>query len=86
MKENKTIPVNIEDVEKRTRDWINKKYDLLGVKKDKKLRDQLYEIDMAIFMNMHLFRTFNFYDISERLNNAFNKIFFEIIMERLDGK
>ncbi len=65
----KTLPVKIEVVEKRLRDWIDKKYDILGYPIEKGIRDKLFDIEMAIFMNQYLFRTFKFEDSRNQLGD-----------------
>ncbi len=70
---NESLPVKIEVVEKRIRKWIDQKYDILGLSIDEKIRDKLFEIEMAIFMNQYLFRTFKFEDTRNRLSDAFDK-------------
>ncbi len=51
------ISTKLDVLEQRIRDWMNKKYDLLGIDNDPGIRDKLFEIDMAIFLNMFLWRT-----------------------------
>ena len=51
------ITTKLDVLEQRIRDWTNKKYDLLGIDNDPGIRDKLFEIDMAIFMNQFLWRT-----------------------------
>ena len=80
---NKSLPVKIEVVEKRIRNWIDKKYDILDFTKDKKIRDKLFDIEMAIFMNLYLYRTFKFEDTRNRLGDAFDKAG---IMENDNGR
>ena len=85
MKDNsdKSLPVKIEVLEKRIRNWIDKKYDLLGIPMDKETRDKLFDIEMAIFMNQYLFRTFKFEETRNRLGDAFDKAG---IMENDNGR
>ena len=51
------ITTKLDVLEQRIRDWTNKKYDLLGIDFDPGIRDKLFDIDMAIFMNQFLWRT-----------------------------
>ena len=69
-----TLPVKIEVVEQKIRNWMNRKYDILGLPIDKKTRDKLFDIEMAIFMNQYLYRTFKFEDTRNRLSDAFDKV------------
>ena len=84
MKDNLTDKIQL--VEQRTRDWMDKKYDILGIPKDKEIRDELFDIDMAIFMNQYLFRTFKFDDLKEQLGDAFDKVNLEKYMGDEDGR
>ena len=79
----KTLPVKIEVLEKRIRNWMDKKYDILGIPKDNKVRNELFDIEMAIFMNQYLYRTFKFEDTRNRLGDAFDKAG---IMENDNGR
>ncbi len=63
-------PTKLKVLEQRIRDWINKKYDLIGIDKDVEFRDKLFDIDMAIFMNTYLWRTFYIQDIHSTLESA----------------
>ena len=83
---NKLRPVKIEVIEKRLRNWIDQKYDILGIPMDDKIRDKLYDIEMAIFMNMYLFRTYHFDDLRKRLGDAFDKSGVDTILEKKHGK
>ncbi len=80
---NESLPVKIEVVEQKIRNWMNKKYDILGLPIDKKTRDKLFDIEMAIFMNQYLYRTFKFEDTRNRLSDAFDKAG---IMENDNGR
>ena len=51
------ISTKLKVLEQRIRDRTNKKYDLLGIDNDPGIRDKLFEIDMAIFINQFLWRT-----------------------------
>ena len=48
------ITTKLNVLEQQIRDWMNKKYDLLGIDNDPEIRDKLFEINMAIFMNQFL--------------------------------
>ena len=78
----KTQPIKFEDILKRTRKWIDKKYDLLGVPDNVKVRDELFECEMAIFMNQYLFRTFKFEDTRNRLSDAFDRAGIDKFMKK----
>ena len=84
MKDNLTDKIQV--VEQRTRDWMDKKYDILGIPKGKEIRDELFDIDMAIFMNQYLYRTFKFEGLKEQLGNAFDKVNLEKYMGEEDGR
>ena len=72
------LPFNLDDemstklevLEKRIRNWMNKRYDLLDIEKNTELRDKLFDIDMAIFMKTYLWRTFYIQDIHSTLESA----------------
>ena len=51
------ISTKLKVLEQRIRNWMNKRSDLIGIDNDTELRDKLFEIDMAIFMNQFLWRT-----------------------------
>ncbi len=51
------ITTKLDVLEQRIRDWMNKRSDLIGIDNDTELREKLFEIDMAIFMNQFLWRT-----------------------------
>ena len=79
---NKTLPVKIEVVEQRIRKWMDMKYDILGLPMDEKIRNKLFDIEMGIFMNQFLFRTYYFDNLRSRLIDAFDK---SGILEKDDG-
>jgi hypothetical protein len=60
----------LEVLEKRIRDWMNKKSDILGIDTDAELRDKLFDIDMAIFMNQFLYRTMYWDKLHSTLESA----------------
>ena len=80
---NKTLPVKIDVVEKRIRKWMDMKYDILGLPMDDEIRDKLFDIEMAIFMNQYLFRTYYFDNLRNRMSDAFDK---SGILEKNDGR
>jgi hypothetical protein len=53
------MSTKLEVLEQRIRDWMNKRYDLLGIDNDPGIRNKLFDIDMSIFMNQFLWRTMN---------------------------
>jgi len=85
-KSNKTLPVKIEVVEQRIRKWMDMKYDILGLPMDDEIRDKLFDIEMAIFMNQYLFRTYTFEDTRNQLSDAFEKSSVDKILEKKHGK
>ena len=85
-KSNETLTNKIETVEKRIHDLIDKKQDILGFIKDKKIRDELLDIELAIFGNMCLFRNFKIEEAEKCLMEAFDKVDFEnIFKQKNDG-
>ena len=83
---NKSLPVKLEIVEQRIRKWMNMKYDILGLPIDDEIRNKLFDIDMAIFMNQFLFRTYKFEDTRNQLSDAFEKSGVDKILEKKYGK
>ena len=59
------------------------KYDILGLPMDDEIRDKLFDIEMAIFMNQYLFRTYKFEDTRNQLSDAIDK---SGILEKDDGR
>ena len=82
----KTLPVKIEVLEQRIRKWMDMKYDILGLPMDDEIRDKLFDIEMAIFMNQYLFRTYTFEDTRNQLSDAFEKSGVDKILEKKHGK
>jgi hypothetical protein len=44
-------------LENKIRYWVNKKYDLFGIDLDEQQKGQLFDVEMAIFMNQFIWRT-----------------------------
>jgi len=49
---------------------MNKRSDILGIDNDTEIRNKLFEIDMAIFMNQFLYRTIYFDKLQSTLESA----------------
>ena len=64
------ISTKLDVLEKRIRDWMNKKYDLLEIERDTEIRDKLFDIDMAIFVNQFLWRTIYWDRLHSTLESA----------------
>ena len=57
-------------LEKKIREFADEKYDLIGIKRDKRLRDKLYEIDIELFKNRLLYFRIYFDDIDKKLEST----------------
>lgn len=57
-------------IEKKIRELANERCDILGVKKDKRVRDKLYEVDIELFKNQLLYSQVYFDDIHKKLESV----------------
>lgn len=73
-KSKETLAEKIETIEKRTNVWLNRKCNFYGVPDDEVLRKDIFEIEIALFMNLYLLRELKFEDLRNRLYDAFDKV------------
>lgn len=50
------IETRLKKIEQRLRNFSEKKYDMLGIDRNKKLRDRLFQTEMSVFRNQFLWR------------------------------
>ncbi len=67
---NDDLETKLDVLEQRIRNWTNKKYDLLGIDNDPGIRDKLFDIEMAIFMNQFLYRILYWENLNSALKAA----------------
>ena len=73
-KSKKTLEEKIKTIEKRTNVWLDRKCNFYGVPDDKELRKDIFEIEIALFMNLYLLRELKFEDLRNNLYDAFDKV------------
>ena len=68
--ETDAIKTILTGIEKKNRELANIRYDILGVKKDKRLREKLYEVDMELSKNLFLYNQVYFDDLDKKLEST----------------
>lgn len=64
------LSTKLNVLEQRIRDWMNKRSDILGIENDMEIRNKLFDIDMAIFMNQCHWKKMYFDKLHTTLESA----------------